>query len=108
MKRFIFIPAILLAILNIISIFTGIVFRIDETDTLIRGPIWLIPYIFVGLYSVALVYLLIKRSNKRLIEIAPIVFLSIALSSGVIFPFVFGAQFAQMAHLYPSDICLFS
>ena len=96
MKRIIFIPAILLMILNIISIFTGIVFRIDETDTLIRGPIWLIPYIFVGLYSVALIFLLIKRSNKRLIEIVPIVFLAFSLGSGLVLPFIFKEAYANI------------
>lgn len=96
MRWFIFIPAILLVILNIISIFTGIVFSIDETDKLVRGSIWLIPYIFVGLYSVLLIYLLVVRSNKRLMEIIPIVFLAFSLGSGLVLPFIFRDAYANI------------
>ena len=96
MRWFIFIPAILLVVLNIISIFTGIVSSIDETDELVRGPLWLIPYIFVGLYSVLLIYLLVIRSNKRLMEIIPIVFLAFALGSGLVLPFIFRDAYANI------------
>ena len=95
-KYFIFIPAGVLLILNIISIFTGIVFSINDSHQIVRGPLGFLPFIMCGLYMVFLIYLLIKRSNKRLVEIAPIIFLTIALASGVAFPFVFGSKFAQM------------
>ena len=61
-----------------------------------RGPLGFLTYIISGLYIVFLIYLLIKRSNKRAMEIVPIVFLAVALSSGVIFPFVFGKDFSQI------------
>lgn len=93
---FVFIPAGLLFILNIVSIFTGIVFDIDSANEMIRGPLGYLPYIMCGLYMVLLIALLVIRSNKRLIEIAPIVFLSTALTSGVLFPFIFGKKFAEM------------
>jgi len=97
MRWFIFIPALLLVVLNIISIFTGIVFSIDpETSKMVHGPIWLIPYIFVGLYSVFLITLLIKRSNKRLMEILPIAFFAFALGSGLVLPFILGADYAPI------------
>lgn len=95
-RYFVFIPASVLLVLDIVSIFTGIVFGINEEHKLVRGPLGFLPYIVCGLYMIFLIYLLIKRSNKRLIEIAPIIFLAVALTSGVIFPFVFGSQFAQI------------
>ena len=95
-KYFVFIPAAVLLVINIVSIFTGIVFSINDEHNLVRGPLGFLPYIMCGLYMIFLIYLLIKRSNKRLIEIVPIVFLAIALASGVIFPFVFGSKFAQI------------
>lgn len=95
-KYFIFIPAGILLILNIVSIFTGIVFSINDSHQMVRGPLGFLPFIMCGVYMVFLIYLLIRRSNKRLVEIAPIIFLSIALASGVIFPFIFGSKFAQI------------
>ena len=95
-KLFVFIPAGILLIIDVVSIFTGIVFSLNEDNNLVRGPLAYLPYIVCGVYMVFLIFLLIKRSNKRLIEIAPIVFLAIALSSGIIFPFVFGSKFAQI------------
>ena len=96
MRWFIFIPAFLLLILNVISIFTGIVFSITETNNLVHGPIWLVPYIGVGIYSVLLIFLLIKQSNKRLIEIIPIAFLAFALASGLVLPFIFHDAYASI------------
>ena len=95
-KYFVFIPAVVLLVIDIVSIFTGIVFSLNEEHKLVRGALGFLPFIVCGLYMVFLIYLLVKRSNKRLIEIAPIIFLAIALSSGVIFPFVFGSNFAQI------------
>ena len=95
-KYFVFIPAIVLLVIDIVSIFTGIVFSLNEEHKLVRGALGFLPFIVCGLYMVFLIYLLVKRSNKRLIEIAPIIFLAVALSSGVIFPFVFGSNFAQI------------
>ena len=92
----IFIPAILIVILNFISIFTGIIFKINDTNNLVRGPIWLVPYIAVGLYGVLLIYLLIRRSNKRPMEIIPIIFLAFSLGSGLILPFIFREAYASI------------
>ena len=95
-SRLIFIPAIILAIIDFVSIFTGIVFRIDEDNSFSRGLLGYLPFIVAGLYSLALVVLLIKRSNKKWMEIVPIIFLSIALASQVIFPFIFGSDFSKV------------
>ena len=81
-----FVPAIVLTIIDIISIFTGIV----------RGFLGYLPFIVAGAYCIVLIYLLLKRSNKRLMEIIPIVFLSLTLISGVVFPFIFGSSFANI------------
>lgn len=94
---FVFIPAAILLVIDIVSIFTGIVFSInDATNELVRGPLGFLPYVLCGVYMVLLIALLVIRSNKRMVEIAPIAFLSIALASGVVFPFIFGSKFAQI------------
>lgn len=95
-RWFIIIPAILLAIVNIVSIFTGIVFSVDTDNVFHRGPLGFLPFIMVGLYSVFLVYLLIKRSNKRFIEIVYIAFLAFALGSGLVLPFIFKGDYANI------------
>ena len=93
---YIFIPAIILAVIDFISIFTGIVFRIEGCNSFSRGPLGYLPFIMVGLYCIALIYLLIKRSNKKWMEIVPIAFLTFALLSGLIFPFVLGSAFSKI------------
>ena len=95
-RFYIFIPAFALLCVDIISIFTGIVFSISEENTLKRGVLGFIPYIMVGFYAVILIYLLVARSNKRKMEIIPIIFLSLSFASGLIFPFIFGKDFSQM------------
>ena len=76
----VFIPAVILAVLDIISIFTGIIFSLEADGTLKRGLLGYLPYIMVGGYSFLLVYLMIKRSNKRPTEIFPVIFLCFAFS----------------------------
>ena len=95
-KAFVFIPAGILLIIDIISIFTGIVFSVNEENDLVRGPLGYLPFIIAGLYCAYLIYLLVKRSNKRALEIIPIVFLGVAFASGVLFPFLFGPNFAEI------------
>ncbi len=95
-RLYIFIPAFVLLAIDIISIFTGIVFSIDEENSLKRGFLGFIPFIMVGFYAIILIYLLVARSNKRKIEIIPIIFLSLSFASGLIFPFIFGKDFSQM------------
>ena len=96
LRWFIFIPAIALAVVNIISIFTGIVFSVDADNVFHRGPLGYLPFIMVGLYSVLLIYLLIKRSNKKPMEIVYISFLAFALGSGVVLPFIFQGDYANI------------
>ena len=93
---YIFIPAIVLAVIDFVSIFTGVVFKIEEDNTFTRGALGYLPFFVAGLYCVFLVYLLIRRSNKKLMELVPIVFLSVALFSQLVFPFVFGPDFAKI------------
>ena len=93
---YIFVPSIILLAIDIASIFTGIVFRIDADNHFSRGVLGYLPFIVAGLYCITLVYLLLKRSNKKLLEIIPIAFLSLALLSGLVFPFVFGSDFSSI------------
>ena len=95
-KIFVFIPAALLLIIDIVSIFTGIVFSINDANELVRGPLGYLPFIVAGLYCAFLIYILVKRSNRRSLEIIPIVFLASAFVSGLVFPFVFGSAFSQI------------
>ena len=93
---YVLIPAIALFVIDIISIFTGIVFNIDSNGNLTRGALGYLPYIVVGCYSVALIYVLIKKSNKQIIEIIPIAFLAFAFFTGLIFPLIFGKDYSKI------------
>lgn len=95
-KSFIFILASILLIIDIVSIFTGIVFKVDDANQLVRGPLGYLPFIVTGLYCAFLIYVLIRRSNKRTMEIIPIVFLAISFISSLVFPFVLGSNFSQI------------
>lgn len=93
---YVVIPALVLFILNIISIFTGIVFSIDSDGTLKRGVLGYLPYIGVGGYSVFLIYILVNNSNKTVSELLPIIFLAFALSTGLIFPLIMGKEYSKI------------
>ena len=93
---YILIPAIILTIINIISIFTGVVFSIDDDGTLKRGVLGYLPYIGVGGYSIVLIYVLVKQSSKQVSEILPIVFLAFALLTGLIFPLIMGKDYSKI------------
>ena len=95
-RWFLFLPAIGLAVVDLVSIFTGVVFRIDAAGVFSRGPLGMLPYIVAGLYCVALLFILFKRCNRQAMEIIPIVFLCVALLSGLLFPFVFGKAYANI------------
>ena len=96
MKALVFIPAGALAVIDIVSIPTGIVFSLSEENKLIRGPLGYLPFIIAGLYCAFLIYILIKRSNKRSVEIIPIILLAVSFVSCITFPFIFRADFAQL------------
>lgn len=93
---YIMIPAIVSAVINIVSIFTGVVFDIDSTGKLIRGVLGYLPYIVVGAYCFILIYILIKQSNKQLIEILPIVFLAFSFVTGLVFPLIIGKEYSKI------------
>lgn len=95
-KWYIFIPAIIHAVINIISIFTGIVFSLDGTNKLQRGPLGMLPYVMAGAYCVFLVFLLIKQRFKQRTEFVPIIFFAFAFASGLILPFTIGKEYAQV------------
>ena len=92
------IPAVILLIIDIVSVPTGIVFSIADNaeHSIIRGPLGYLPYIITGLYCALLIFVLVRRSNKRLLELIPIGFLGIAFISGLAFPFIFGADFSKI------------
>ena len=98
MRFYVFIPAAILTIINIISIFTGIVFSIADDGSLQRGILGYLPYVGVGGYSVVLVYTLIKQSNKQISELIPIIFLAFSLGTGIILPlpFAFGKDYSKV------------
>ena len=92
----VFIPAVLLVIVNVISIFTGVVFGISETGALQRGPLGCLPFIAAGIYCFFLVFVLLRQSNRQTAEIIPIVFLGFAFVSGLVLPFVLGKDYARI------------
>ena len=98
-KKAVFIPAVILTVLCIISIFTGIVVRFTEDGSLVRGPLGLLPYIVPGVYGCFLVYILYMRSNKQPIDLLQVAYFALTLGSGVIFPFLFG-------HVYSHIFCV--
>ena len=93
---YVFVPAIVLTVIDFISIFTGIVFSVGEDNVFTRGPLGYLPFIVAGAYCVYLIFLLFRRSNKQWVEIVPIIFLGVAFASGLIFPFVFGSDFSAI------------
>ena len=93
---YIFIPAMVLTVVDFVSIFTGIVFKIGGDNGFSRGPLGYLPFVVVGVYCIALVVLLIKRSNLKWMEIVPIVFLAFALFSQLLFPFLLGSDFSKI------------
>ncbi len=95
-RWFVFVPAGICAVINFISIFTGIVFGISETNALQRGPLGYLPYVAVGIYSFFLVFTLIRQCNKQAIEIIPIFFLAFSFVSGLILPFILGNNYSKI------------
>jgi diguanylate cyclase (GGDEF)-like protein len=95
-KWYIFIPAALLTIVNFISIPTGIVFHIDETGTMKRGPLGLFPYVMVGIYGVWLVVLMIRHSSKHSTERIPIIYFFFAIFTGIAMPFLIGKEYSHL------------
>ena len=96
-RRFlVFIPAAALLVIDVVSIFTGIVFRVNADNTFTRGPLGLLPFIVAGLYFALLIYILIDRSNKRATEIIPIAFLTFSFVTGLILPFILGKAYSQI------------
>ena len=94
LRWFVFIPAILLAGVNIASVFTGIVFSIDEYGALMRGPLGLAPFIAVGLYGLFLAIVLYRQCNKRAEELIPIAFMLVSLASSLALPFLLGPSYS--------------
>lgn len=95
-RWYVLIPAFVLMIVNIISIFTGIVFSIDANGELKRGILGYLPYFGVGAYGIFLVYILIKQSNKQASEIIPIIFLVFCFGTGLILPFIIGRDYSKI------------
>lgn len=96
LRWFIFLPAIGLAVINVLSIFNGLVFSIGADGVFRRGPLGYLPFIMVGLYCVFLIYILIKRSNKQVLEIIPIAFLGFSFASGLVLPFIYGRDYSRI------------
>ena len=95
-KWFVFIPAMLLTVIDFISIPTGIVFSIDDTNKMVRGPLGLLPYIMVGAYCVGIILLMIRHSSKQSTETIPIFYFCFAFFAGIIMPFLIGKEYAQL------------
>lgn len=95
-RWYVLLPAALLAVFNIVSVYTGIVFFIDDAGEMQRGALGYLPYIGVAVYSVVLVVVLVLQSNKRPSEIIPIVFLAFTFGSGLVLPFIVGKDYSKI------------
>ena len=95
-KWFVFIPAVLLTFIDFISIPTGIVFRLDESGVMKRGPLGLLPYVVVGIYCVLLIFFMIRHSSGQSTEVIPIVYFCFAFFSGIVMPFLIGKSYSQL------------
>ena len=95
-RWFVFIPAIVLAGIDVSSIWNGVVFRVLEDGNFERGPLGLLPFIVAGLYCAWLVLTLLRQSNQTAAEIIPIVFFCVIFLSGLLFPFLLGADYSQL------------
>lgn len=92
----VYIPALILTVIDFVSIPTGIVFYFNADGTFGRGPLGFLPFIVVGVYSVFMIYILVKRSNRQMMEIVPISFLGFAFASGLVLPFIYKDDYAQI------------
>ena len=95
-KWFVFIPAMVLTIIDLISVPTGIVFWIDDNGVMQRGPLGMLPYIMVGAYCIFLLYLMIRHSSKQVAERIPIIYFAFTFLAGIIMPFLIGKDYAQV------------
>ena len=95
-RWYVLLPAFALAIVNIVSIFTGIVFSLSDAGELQRGVLGYLPYIGVGVYGFFLVYTLIQQSNKQATEIIPIAFLGFSFATGIVLPFLLGKGYSRI------------
>ena len=95
-KWYIFIPAAVFAVLDFVSIPTGIVFALDAEGELVRGPLGMLPYFGAGLYCAYLIYFLIRHRSKQMTEIVPIFFFGFAFASGLLLPFTLGREYAHI------------
>jgi diguanylate cyclase (GGDEF)-like protein len=50
----------------------------------------------VGIYCVFMFYILLQQSSRKKLEVIPIAFLGIAFASGLVLPFVYGKDYAQI------------
>ena len=92
----IFIPALITAIICLISVFTGIVTRVLPDGTVQYGPLRLLPYVVPGIYGSAMIYILYKRSGKQFNDLIPIFFFAFALGAAVFLPFIFGRIYSHI------------
>ena len=95
-KWYVLIPAAVLTMIDFVSIFNGIVFAFNDEGKMQRGPLYLLPFVMVGVYGAYLVYLMIKNSTKQSTERIPIFFFCFAFLSGIIMPFLIGSDYLRL------------
>ena len=78
-KIYIFLPAVVLLILCLISVPTGIVFYFTEDNVFVRGVLGYLPFIVDGLYVAYLVFLTLRQSSKTARDLIPTIFLAVTI-----------------------------
>ena len=92
----IYIPAIANAGVNLISLFTGIVFTYREDASLQRGPLGYLPFIMVGLYCAALVVILLRHSRRQKAEVLQSAFFAVIFALSLFLPFIYGRAYLEI------------
>lgn len=99
----VYIPAIFLAAMNLISVKTGIVYSMGPDNTLQYGLLGFLPFAIAFAYCAFLLWNLFKHSSRQTGDMMLMVYFIVALASSMIMPFVFGRPYLQ---IFPTTVAI--
>ena len=85
-KRFLYIPAIMNAVLCFLSVPTGLVFSISEENIFSRGTLGLLPFFVGGLYMMYLIYRMFFSSRAQKEDFILIAYMSVTSVLCIVLP----------------------
>lgn len=93
-KWYIFIPAFILSVLCIVSIWTNIIFGYHtDSNTFMRGPIGYLPFVVSGLYLAYFPFCIFRSGRKTIGDIVSVTFIILSVVAIIIMPIVFDGDF---------------